>query len=141
MIKIKDYKVSNLLLSIRIEDSDYGAPVVSYNNDGFWTLIYTYPVYDPVKEEWVVIKAGFVFDLASVPRVAWWACAPFELSIVAPLAHDWLYAGKLGGYTRKEADDFFLYLMKREGVPRWRRYIAYHAVRLFGKKHWRGEHA
>jgi hypothetical protein len=39
----------------------------------------------------IQIPAGFVFDLASVPRVLWWLIAPFELSIVAPLIHDWLY--------------------------------------------------
>ncbi len=92
-------------------------------------------------------KAGFAFDLSSVPRPVWWLIAPNELSIAAPLFHDLLYEyrGRLPDesfvtpyrtYSRRETDDMFLGLMEREGVARWRRYAAYSAVRGAGGLWW-----
>ncbi len=77
----------------------------------------------------IEVPAGFQFDLSSIPRVFWTFGAPFELSIVAPLIHDYIYrrGGNLppGGITpprvitRKEADSLFLHIMAKERVPRW----------------------
>src|SRR5262245_36601581 len=62
----------------------------------------------------ITVPAGFRFDLSTVPRAFWFLIAPFELSIVAPLLHDFLYES--GGrppdvsihpprsYTRAEVD-------------------------------------
>lgn len=94
----------------------------------------------------IIVPAGYSFDLASVPRPLWWLIAPNELSIVAPLFHDYLYeykgnppAGSIKPartYTRREVDDLFLHLMEREGVAPWRRYAAYSAVRAAGYLYW-----
>ncbi|MCK9494164.1 MAG: DUF1353 domain-containing protein [Dehalococcoidia bacterium] len=85
-----------------------------------------------------VVPAGYETDLSSVPRLAWWLIAPFELSVFAPLGHDPLYGGLDARYTRAEADLLFLDLMVIELVPRWRRELAYPAVRLRGGPRWRG---
>ena len=42
----------------------------------------------------LISAEGFRFDLASIPRVFWFLVSPFELSIAAPLLHDFLYAAK-----------------------------------------------
>ena len=96
----------------------------------------------------ITVPAGFRFDLSSVPRVFWSLIAPFELSIAAPLVHDFLY--RHGGkppegsvappraYTRAEADRTFRAMMEAEGVSAWRRTAAYLAVRAFGGRAWRG---
>lgn len=92
-------------------------------------------------------KAGYAFDLSSIPRALWWLIAPNELSIVAPLFHDLLYEyrGRLPDssfvspyrtFTRAEADDLFLHLMTEEGVSWWRRHAAYSAVRAAGSLYW-----
>src|SRR5262245_27877039 len=39
----------------------------------------------------IYVAKGFLTDLASVPRAAWWAIAPFELSVAAPIVHDYIY--------------------------------------------------
>ncbi len=93
------------------------------------------------------IKQGFNFDLASIPRLFWWLIAPFELSILAPLLHDFLYHyhGKLPAgaveppreFTRKESDEIFRDLMSEESVKAWRRKLAYVAVRWFGGSAWK----
>jgi hypothetical protein len=111
---------------------------------GMWRLKETY-LYEGAGFGFAV-PAGFLFDLASIPRSAWWAIAPFELSIVAPLLHDYLYrsrgrpawilANGKREVTRKEADTIFSDVMLRTGVPAWRRTAAFQAVRLFGWRFW-----
>jgi|SRR5262245_2573994 len=110
-----------------------------------WRLLADYSyVY---RENKLTAKAGYAFDLSSVPRPVWWLIAPNELSIVAPLFHDLLYEyrGRLPDstyvnpyrtYTRREADELFLHLMEVEGVARWRRLAAYSAVRAAGGIAW-----
>lgn len=93
------------------------------------------------------VPDGFRFDLASVPRVFWVLVAPFELSLAAPLVHDFLYrwAGVLPrgsvvpwrSFSRAEADRAFCRLMARQGVAGWRLATAYLAVRLAGFLAWR----
>lgn len=94
----------------------------------------------------LTIPKGFTLDLASIPRVLWWMISSFELGLIGPSAHDFLYQcrGEPGPscdptriFSRKEADDFFMGVMKREGVPAARRRAAYSAVRLFGAHAWR----
>ena len=97
------------------------------------------------------IPDGFSFDLASIPRMLWWLIAPFELSVTAPLVHDFLYARgdrrfrgsvtapkeKQCDISRKTADDLFLEIMQGEGVVWLRRTLAYIAVRMFGVLIWK----
>jgi hypothetical protein len=110
-----------------------------------WLLLSDYPY--KYQGHTLTAKAGFAFDLSSIPRPLWWLIAPNELSIVAPLFHDLLYVyrGQLREmgevdpyrtYTRRETDDLFLHLMEVEGVARWRRYAAYSAVRAAGGIYW-----
>lgn len=93
-----------------------------------------------------VIDKGFRFDLASIPRILWRIIAPFELSISAPLVHDYLYrhggrfttiAGRKRKISRRETDELFLKVMKDEGVSWWRRTAAYRAVRMFAGGSWK----
>ncbi len=92
----------------------------------------------------LVVPQGFETDLASVPRSLWPLIAPFELSCVGPIVHDFLYqhgglAFTLTGlhrFTRAESDGILLELMTQEQVPAWRRQAAYYAVRLFGGTCW-----
>ena len=91
------------------------------------------------------IPPNYSTDLSSIPRYLWWLIAPFELSLEAPLVHDWIYGGGLihteQGYTfltRADADALFYKIMTEEGVPWWRRKLAYAGVRAGGGRHWKG---
>lgn len=130
---------------VRIVGSPLPAPVVTYLGDeGVWRLEEPYAL--KIRGHRIRIPKGFEFDLASVPRPLWWLIAPFELSIAAPLLHDFLYryAGRPPEgtvkpptiYTRKEADRLFLNIMKREGIAGWRRLLAYLGSRWFGGSAW-----
>lgn len=82
-----------------------------------------------------VIPAGFKSDLASVPRFFWRLIAPYECSLEAAIVHDWVYK-KGFCYTRVGADLMLREEMKRRKVVRWRRVLAYRAVRLFAWVVW-----
>lgn len=130
---------------VQIRDSKLPAPVVTYVvTERKWRLEepYTYPD----GNHRINVPDQFTFDLASIPRPLWWLIAPFELSISAPLIHDFLYryAGQPPSgsitpprtYSRKETDLLFRRIMKEEGVWAWRRIPAYRAVRLLGGPAW-----
>jgi hypothetical protein len=137
----------NSLNNRRFGFKDLNHPVpeipITYDlKNELWTLLseYSYDYFDYQ----LVAPKGYMFDLSSIPRIFWGILAPNELSILAPLFHDIMYdyKGNLPiGYvipyrkfTRKESDDLFLYLMKIEGVPAYRRRLAYRAVRLFNSE-------
>jgi hypothetical protein len=131
---------------VDIPGSRLAPPVLTYQGGRRWRLEADY-TYDD-RSTAITVPAGFRFDLSSVPRALWSLIAPFELSIVAPLLHDFLYES--GGrppdvsidpprtYTRAEVDRMFLRIMAEEEVARWRRWLAYAAVRTFGWRAWRG---
>lgn len=130
-------------------ESDLPPVAVTYHAASeHWQLLRDYSAFDPRRNAILTAMAGFTFDLSSVPRPLWFATAPFELSIVAPLFHDLLYryGGKSGRYlqltpeiryTRSQADDLFKDQMEDEGVGWFRRHSAYRAVRWFGGSSWR----
>ena len=128
---------------VRIAGSALPPPIVSYRGR-VWQLEAPYDYDDGGTR--LTVPAGFAFDLASIPRLFWPLVAPFELSIAAPLLHDFLYryAGEPPPpgvvpprrYTRSEADRLFREIMGAEGVAAWRRHAAWAAARAFGGRAW-----
>ncbi len=133
---------------IEILASELPPPILTYVGPGnAWRLEDDYRYQDG--ENVITVPEGFLFDLASIPRAFWWLISPFELSIAAPLLHDFLYlhagappAGSVTPprvYSRIDADKLFLEVMKTEGVHGWRRGSAYAAVRAFGWLGWESD--
>ena len=131
--------------AVAIARSSLPAPILSYDvSTGRWRLEADYAYLDGPHR--ITVPSQFSFNLGSVPRAFWWLIAPFELSIVAPLIHDFLYryrgeppAGAVvppRSYDRKQSDQLFQRLMALEGVPAWRRRAAWRAVRWFGWASW-----
>jgi hypothetical protein len=131
---------------VAIADSDLPSPVVSsLGPRNWWRLVEVYRYTDGAYT--ITVPAGFEFNMASVPRVFWGLIGPFELSVAAPLVHDFLYryrgALPLGTvdpkreYTRRQADQLFRTMMEKEAVSWWRRPPAYLAVRIFGGFVWK----
>jgi len=81
------------------------------------------------------VPAGYVTDFASVPRLPlayWWTGDTAHMSAVL---HDYLCTDWYPeGITWREAADLFREAMEAEGVPAWRRWMMYWAVRIFGEK-------
>lgn len=107
--------------------------VQSLENGRDWLLLenYVYPLNDG---RTIFIPQGFIFDYASIPRIAWRLFPPATGKHRTPaLIHDWLVATDVVSW--KEAADIFLSTMKKAGVSPIKRYIIYLAVRSFGPFH------
>jgi len=85
--------------------------------------------------ECYTIPAGFVTDFASVPRCLWLILPPMGKYGKAALLHDWFYNVKTT--TRREADRIFFQAMLLMGVAKWKAWVMYVAVRLFGWTRWK----
>ncbi|ECG6032325.1 DUF1353 domain-containing protein [Salmonella enterica subsp. enterica serovar Eastbourne] len=99
---------------------------------------YRWRVYEPFEfylsddnRDVISVPAGFVTDLASVPRIFWTLLPPDGKYAKAAIIHDYLYDNALR--TKKEADRIFLDGMRVLGVPEWKRIVMYLAVRWFGR--------
>ena len=84
------------------------------------------------------VKAGFVFDGASIPRALWRVCGhPLEAPrIAAALAHDWIYASKC--VPRVDADLIYRTICAWVGIPAFCRNVEHAALRLCGWVAWNG---
>lgn len=85
------------------------------------------------------VPAGFVFDFASAPRVAWSLTPPYDNRYAAAvLLHDWAYGGEL--WPRRLNDELMLAGLRVRGVKRWKRVLMWTAVRVGGGYHYRHHH-
>lgn len=132
---------------------------VSYHpRQNVWFLREEYS-YEDDKKSTIILDECFSYDLASIPRFFWRIVATHELSAEATLVHDFMYASRGGKrkcvdgkeilgriefketpekfYSRKEADDLFLKMMKDLHVKEYRRFLSYIGVRIFGVIFWR----
>jgi len=81
------------------------------------------------------IPDGFIFDFASIPRVArWWRSPATGKHRLAAIVHDYLYNTKQ--CKRKKADEIFYWCLQQDGVPKWEAYLMYLAVRSGGWVAW-----
>lgn len=92
---------------------------------------FTYFVGEKPSDHRIVVHAGFVTDLASIPRAFWSVLPPHGKYAKAAVLHDWLYTNGIG--SKRYADDVFNEAMKVLRVPSWKRAVMYRAVRLFGR--------
>ena len=84
------------------------------------------------------VKAGFVFDGASIPRALWRVCGhPLEAPrIAAALAHDWIYASKC--ISRADAELIYRTICAWVGISAVCRNVEYAALRMCGWVAWSG---
>lgn len=129
---------------------------VSYDpQKNVWTLEEQYSYQDETKKSTIILDKGFEFDLSSIPRFFWVVIGTHELSLEAPLIHDFMYMSRGGTrgychqkpilgsiktkgmyYSRKEVDDLFLRMMEQAGVSRWRKFLGYVGVKFCGGWYW-----
>lgn len=81
-----------------------------------------------------IVPAGFVTDFASVPRLPFAYLLTGDTAHMSAILHDHLCRKLVPSeMTWREAADIFREAMADEGVPGWRRWLMYWAVRLAGK--------
>lgn len=84
-----------------------------------------------------ILKKGYRFDGASIPRFLWRLCGhPFQSPRdAAALVHDWLYASKT--LPRAIADEIYASAQWSCGVSMWKIRIEKFILRFFGGRAWR----
>lgn len=97
--------------------------------------------YADEKHQTLAIPEGFRTDFASIGTLRFFApimyAALDNYGKKAAALHDYLYR-ESNQFTRKEADDIYFRALRREGVARWRAYIFYAGVRIFGHFSYKG---
>jgi len=89
--------------------------------------------------ELITVPAGFISDLASIPRFLWDLYPPEGQWDWGAVVHDYLYvmAGVIPGatrtYSKLDADNIFRDALALQGVGPITRNLMYAAVRRFGK--------
>ena len=81
------------------------------------------------------VDAGFITDLASIPRAFRSIIPQVGRHIQPSITHDWCYESKTN-LTQAESDLLFLDGMKAVGVGWLRRHAMYRAVRALGWTLW-----
>lgn len=83
------------------------------------------------------IEAGFVSDGMSVPRILWRFIDPpiTAETLVPSIIHDYLY--KIKPFSRKEIDDFYVELLKKNDYSKFKIYLIKKGLKWFGDSHWK----
>lgn len=97
-----------------------------------------------VEKDWTygrfTVPKGFHTDGASIPRIFWtFIGGPNRASFMeAAVLHDYLYMQESGDLvSRKEADDIFYGLLKKNKVHSFRSWLMWLAVRAAGGLYWK----
>ena len=131
MVGVKGESMSEVKVSVHQEDEQGNVYTllepISYTEWDDNELVYR-----------VSVPVGFKSDGASVPRFFWRLVFPpgDSRAMFAAFIHDYLYRKHPFGWTREMADALFYKLLVKDGVPKWRAWLAYKGVRLFGSKAW-----
>jgi hypothetical protein len=94
-----------------------------------WTLVE--PLTYVGSRDRFVVPAGFVTDLASVPRPVLWLVPRSGRYTLAAVLHDWLCTVgiRTGVVTSRQADGVFRRVMREAGVPVLLRWLMWAGVR------------
>jgi len=103
-----------------------------------WRLSEKFSVYtEQLGEEkvWIEVPEGFETDFASIPKIFIPFLAWKDKFNKASVVHDWLYHTKQ--FDRKTSDKIFLELQLALGISKYKAYLFYYTVRMFGWLYWR----
>jgi len=131
--------MSSFTKPLVVEYSDYGNNKwkIAREFDYYTSIPFNKGLVNELKNPyWITISKGFVTDFASVPRLFWNIISPYDKHAKAAVIHDYLYKTK--PFPRKICDDIFLEAMGVLGVSKWKKYLMYYMVRMFGGKHYVG---
>ena len=141
---MKDDRPAEFLSPLRYEDLSSGEEILRLK------LLWPFRYYSRILESEVELPVDFICDGESVPARLYSLVPPFGIARKGAVAHDGLYT--FGGYhepgraafvhvTRAVADAVYRELLVCAGVPKWRAWIRWCALRLAGWKAWNDHRA
>jgi hypothetical protein len=120
--------------------SSFTTALIARKSDGrLWQvyLPFSYEVGSLGSGEIITVPAGFITDLASIPRLAWWLLPPDDSYSQAAVLHDWL-CHRRGNverqYTSRQVAEIFEEAMGVLRVTPWKRALMFRAVLWFGPR-------
>ena len=93
-----------------------------------WELVDNF--YQRTALGFIIVDKGFKTDLASTPKILWPILPPHGRYTNAAVVHDFMLSHPK--YTKFEADLAFYELLRRYDVGRFKAWIMFKAVRIFG---------
>lgn len=83
------------------------------------------------------IPEGYESSGYSCPKFLWGLLSPAidPNSLVASIIHDWIFDTHV--LTRAQADKYFRGKLIENGFPRWKAWLSYLGVRVFGGSHYK----
>ena len=112
-------------LRVEIEQGETQGRGLALLTQGF-----TYEVGALGSGDLVNVPAGFETDFCSTPRCVRWLFPSFDRGAKASVIHDWLWTARPRTRSRAEIDRIFREALEVLGVPAWRRWTMWAAVRL-----------
>lgn len=131
-----------MAFSPKLLDIEWSGPVLNYRDEAADDWVVAEDAWVRWGKFYIVIRAGFHHDFASVPRFFHRLFPAHGDSDRAAIAHDYVYCtrpydvGSRARMTRAEADRMFYELLLHDGVPHVRAWAMYKAVRMFGGPIW-----
>jgi hypothetical protein len=101
---------------------------------GSWMLMSPLLYESDVADKIIKVPTAFETDFASVPRVPIVFDLMGDLAHAAAALHDYLYT--TGEVPREVADAVLKEAAIVSGVPKWKAWAMYFAVRIFGQSHY-----
>lgn len=96
----------------------------------YWKVLSEFTYLDPDFGD-ITVDRDFITDFASVPRLPFLFTILGQYAHAAAVIHDWLYSTKQ--LDRASSDRVFLNALRSSGIARWRAWLLYGGVRLFGR--------
>jgi len=95
-----------------------------------------YKIIEDVKIDEFIIPKGFKTDGASIPKIFWslFGCPFVGKYVKAAILHDYLYSGNID-ITFHKANLKFYKNMRKSGVSKFKAFIMFKTVEIFGKSH------
>jgi hypothetical protein len=138
IMRIPERLVLSLAIALLPSACAFKTPMTAtMTGDGKYWVMQKPLVYEhPVSKREIVVPAGFVTDLASVPRVFWMAFPPCGKYTPAAVVHDYLYWEQPEWCSREAADEVLLKAMAESGVGWGTRTSIHRSVRAGGGRSW-----
>lgn len=107
-------------------------------DDGYhWKLLekFVYDAGEIGSKDNIIVPAGFITDMGSVPRIFWNILSPWGKASKAFILHDYLYSTEKR--SRLVSDAILLEAMEVLGVNWFQRKLIYNGVRMGGWIAWK----
>ena len=122
---------------VNVSQAPPSMPLLAFGDDHDWIVLKPIVYIIGDTNDHIIVPAGFVTDLASIPKEFWgppWYLTPTGQYGRAAIIHDYLYWTQK--CTRGQADRLLVIAMKESGVKGFDEFAIYRGLKIGGKSGW-----